>query len=340
MLNLINFRNLDTCDFYKKNNKFYLVVSPTTFFQFIRLGDLSLLCTILYIIKLKFLIRYPDKFNHNNLFFLQNDFPQVNYVDVFDVLKYSPYLFDPEFYLIDQVKQKRIKYNVAQVLPRIHNQNFNMFFAKHNFQLSINDFPNVPLIPQNVKSYHSINKNNAMILPVIGKNYNVGRNQNVRMIINLINSLPDTFDNIFLINKDNYILNLAQLIPNINKNNVMLIDQNVHQNAITDMACQLCNTFISGDCGFSHLLSKMYNSPDNIIQFYRTNSTIDYRLRENYKKFITDPDEKDKLLVGVDEQPLINQKIQSIYPKNVIFQNNQDGFYLKPDSSYQAQFLN
>jgi len=72
------------------------------------------------------------------------------------------------------------------------------------------------------------------------------------------------------------------------------------------MACQLCNTFISGDCGFSHLLSKMYNSPDNIIQFYRTNSTIDYRLRENYKKFITDPDEKDKLLVGVDEQPLIN----------------------------------
>jgi hypothetical protein len=70
MLNLINFRNLDTCNFYIKNNKFYLVVSPTTFFQFIRLGDLTLLCTILYIIKLKFLILYPDKFNHNNLFFL------------------------------------------------------------------------------------------------------------------------------------------------------------------------------------------------------------------------------------------------------------------------------
>jgi len=48
------------------------------------------------------------------------------------------------------------------------------------------------------------------------------------MIINLINSLPDTFDNIFLINKDNYQISLPHLIPNINKNNVMLIDQNVH----------------------------------------------------------------------------------------------------------------
>jgi len=51
-----------------------------------------------------------------------------------------------------------------------------MFFRFKNFQLSINDFPNVPLISQNVKSYSSINKNNAMILPVIGKTYHRIRN--------------------------------------------------------------------------------------------------------------------------------------------------------------------
>jgi hypothetical protein len=51
-----------------------------------------------------------------------------------------------------------------------------MFFKKHNFQLSINDFPNVPLIPQNIKKFSSNNKNNAMILPVIGKTYHRIRN--------------------------------------------------------------------------------------------------------------------------------------------------------------------
>jgi hypothetical protein len=47
------------------------------------------------------------------------------------------------------------------------------------------------------------------------------------MIINLINSLPDSFDNIFLINKDNYNISLPHLIPNINKKNVILIDNNI-----------------------------------------------------------------------------------------------------------------
>ena len=339
MLNLINFRNLDTCNFYIKNNKFYLVVSPTTFFQFIRLGDLTLLCTILYIIKLKFLILYPDKFNHNNLFFLQNDFPEINYVDTFDVIKYSPYIFDPEFNLIDQTKDQRIKYNVAQILPRIHNQNFNMFFKKHNFQLSINDFPNVPLIPQNIKKFSSNNKNNAMILPVIGKTYHRIRNQNQKMIINLINSLPDSFDNIFLINKDNYNISLPHLIPNINKKNVILIDNNIKQNVITDMACQLCNTFISGDCGFSHLLSKMYNSPENMIFFQKTDPIWESQDDKQKKHIINQPDHKKLLQQNIPVHP-IDYRPYSFYPKNIFFQSNYDGIYLKPDYYYQEQFIN
>lgn len=61
------------------------------------------------------------------------------------------------------------------------------------------------------------------------------------------------------------------------------------------MACQLCDTFISGDCGFSHLLSHMYNSPNNFIQFYRTEDIWE-NWKDKYELHITNPPPEKKLL--------------------------------------------
>lgn len=100
-----------------------------------------------------------------------------------------------------------------------------MFYREHNFTLNNDMHPNVPLIPQNVKIYKKAKKTNAMILPVFGKSYHTVRNWSQNMVVNLINSIPfDKFDNIFIINKDNYQLDLHRIITNINKN-VILIEK-------------------------------------------------------------------------------------------------------------------
>lgn len=298
-----------------------------------RLGDQSIMCTILYNIKRKLISLYPDKFNQDNLFFIYNNRPEYNLIGIDDLIKYAPQLYDRP--TVTQSPEKRSRYSVAQIQPRFHNQKFNFFLRHHKQNLTDAAFPYVPLIPQRVNEYVGKEKNKVLILPTTGKTYHMERNWSDAMIIKLINTLPDRYKNVYIINRDVYHRDLTEIIRRTNKH-ITVLDNDQQWNEIVDIATQLCDLYVGGDCGFSHLLANMYGSPDKFHIFYRTRLSRDNWLHSQYK-FVTNKSINEKVLIGIDKLEQIDQRMQSIYKRRVVFQDNQDGEFNRPYHSYLAQ---
>ena len=299
-----------------------------------RLGDQSIMANILFNIKRKLISLYPKRFNQENLYFKYDNDISKNLVGINDLIKYGPGLFDgPSVTLPSNIVER---YNINQIQPRFHNWKVNAFYRRQNWTLSDTAFPHVPLVPQLINHYNGMNKDRVLILPTTGKTYHVERNQTNRMIINMINSLPSHYNNIYIINKDVYRRNLTDIERGTDRN-ITLLGDDQYWNEIVDIATQLCDVYISGDCGFSHLLANMYNSPNNFINFYRTRRSRDTMQYSSWRKCVVNKPDNEKILKGIDNLFRIDQRLQSIYKRNVIFQNNQDGRYLAKNHQYYGQ---
>lgn len=324
IIDKFNLTDPSNCNYYEADGKYYLVAPNNYFFLQMRLGDQTIMNNILYNIKVKLIDLYPNKFTQDNLYFLYNNDETKNLlVDINDLLKYSPCVFDQGF--ITQDKEEINKYHIKQIQPRFHNQKMNWLQRVNNQTLTDDLYPNVPLIAQNTMSYTG-NKDKVLILPTGGKRYHLERNQSDSMIMNIIRTLPFKYKQIYIINKDVYKRDL-NFLKDSNRE-VTILGNGYQWNQIVDIAVQQCNLYIGGDCGFSHLLGSMYNSPENITIFYRTKQSIDNWIN-NWFKYVVNVKEEEKAVIGIDDMIKIDQRIQSIYKRNVMFQSNQDGLYMK-----------
>jgi len=156
-----------------------------------------------------------------------------------------------------------------------------------------------------INSYIGLNKDRVLILPTAGKTYHVERNWTNEMIINMINTLPPDYKNVYIINKDVYYRDLTPIINATDRNITGLTDE-YQWNEIVDIATQLCDVYIGGDCGFSHLLANMYNSPNNFVNFYRTRRSLDNVWFNNWKKCVINKPDSEKIIKGIDNMRRID----------------------------------
>lgn len=318
---LIHLTDPTRAEFFELNDKYYLIVKPTYFFKFMRLGDQVILTTLLYNIK-RILISKISKLTQDNFYFMYNDERGKTLVDVVDLMKYAPHVWYPD--VVSLPKPTRIKNNISQVQKKIHHQRVPMLYRRFRLTLSPNEYPCVPLIPQGIKQFNR-QRTNIMILPNKGKDYNIERNQTEEMLVTMIKSISDDYDKIYIISKDNYEQDIPRLKRLTKNNNIVSVGTVYSQAEIVDLCTQTCHTYIGGDCGFSHLIANMYNAPMRLVYFFRTRTTLDHTHAVRFKECVIDRPKHLKQLVGVDDVKYIDQKAYSLYNSEVIIQSNQDG---------------
>lgn len=89
------------------------------------------------------------------------------------------------------------------------------------------------------------------------------------MLINIINTIPDKYKNVYLVNKDCYKSDVNRVISLTNRN-IIALNDDIHWDHIIDLATQNCHMYIGGDCGFSHFIANVKDSPTNLVYFHRT----------------------------------------------------------------------
>lgn len=242
-----------------------------------RLGDFSMTSCMLFCLKHQLINMYPDRFNNANLFFELNRVGGLQVKDPLVTMSLFPNVWR------DITTGADDWYNVRNLISGGNVWSFKAYLEINGIKL-----PEIcegqHILDPTQYNIPLVDRDKVYLYPVRHKEYNIERNMDDKLLIQIINSIKSP---VTLITKD--------LTDNFNHvkrscNNVTIMD-NMPWSKILLSIIRDSKIFISGDCGLSHLVSMIhedYKPAMNI--YYRTSPFIMDKPLNQFDRYIKQND--------------------------------------------------
>ncbi len=248
---------------FERDKYYYLNANTTMFGDSLRLGDFVMYTTYLFYLKQHLIYISPDIFNQNNLYFKLNRIGGLLIGDILSTMSLFPSVWR------GFINTNRDKHNINQIVTGGNIWSFKTYLTDRSIGLTNKQYNGLDIISLN--SYNikkDIAPNKVFILPVRNKLYNTERNLTDSEIVSIVNNIPMT-NLVTIISKDNGID--VDSIRRQCGREIEEIGDNVSWLEIVLLLAKECRKYISGDCGFSHLVSALpLKFRPRIELYYRT----------------------------------------------------------------------